>query len=57
MGDLQGPEKSNCTCGKIVHRGMMDRGFTVCQKVGALHWYYDKAWPVDNILLLKYITS
>jgi hypothetical protein len=29
MGDLQGPEKMNDTCGKMMHMGTIDRGVTV----------------------------
>jgi hypothetical protein len=29
MDDVQGPEKVNNTCMKTMHKGMMDRGFTV----------------------------
>jgi hypothetical protein len=29
MGDFMGPDKVNDTCGKTMHTGTMDRGFTV----------------------------
>jgi hypothetical protein len=29
MGNVQGPEKVNDTCVKIMHEGMMDKGITV----------------------------
>jgi hypothetical protein len=32
---VPGPEKMNNTCGKTIHMGMMDGGFTVCLPVFA----------------------
>jgi len=29
MGDFSGAEDMNDTCGKMMHRGMIDRAFTV----------------------------
>jgi hypothetical protein len=35
MGNVQGPEKVNDTCLKIMHAETIDRGFTVLTSLGA----------------------
>jgi len=36
VGDFLGPEKVNNTCRKIMHTGVMDKGFPVLKKYRSL---------------------